>query len=405
MDASHVGVEGSPGHSLRFVRAQVGVLSRQHEGPISAIAVVGTTFVTGGPGGRILAFQRLPRGPLSVVSPELLPGGAVVDLAAASAEVPGKMVVVASCSHNIVAEKDNLFDSGSKRTLASKGPDSSVVRLWSMRCNSTDMDQAHPVYLIGHAGPVTGVSLQQNGGRAAFAASASGDCTARIWDLSAAAEVVALEHRHEVTKAFFVPGQTMLVTRSVDRATRVWDLRSSTRRPICIVEDRPGGRPVDSCVTVDRDAMLVVADASGAMDMFDVPRCGARPIAQWKLASEGAPQSLSFVLRDRYVACACSDGDLYLINVTDGACIGFEVQEAARDKTKVPLARMHVGVGRQSQDLVAYAFQERGFGFGYLTEEVLDDGMPLFNRKPPSIAVHAMHGKSFTSLLLAATLL
>ena len=75
--------------------------------------------------------------------------------------------------------------------------------------------------LGGHTGPITDVSFNASGNRAL---TASGDTTAKLWDLDAnrLAEDL-LGHRGWVSTAAFAPNERTVLTASQDGTARIWD--------------------------------------------------------------------------------------------------------------------------------------------------------------------------------------
>lgn len=318
--------------------------------------------MTAGRDGRVLSFQRLPRGPLRFAHPELRALGPVVDLRAARGEAATKIMVLAAC----MPASEPVEDPGHV-------PEASAadVRFWVVDRESGDLAQALPVLLRGHAMQVRSVDLQQARGVAEFALSSSEDCTARMWDLQVAREIVTLVHRSEVTKALFFPGSALLVTACSDRAARVWDLRSSVSRAICTVQDRPGllGAAASGRLAVAAEGRWAAVDDEGEVQLFDVPRCGARSFSQVRLAlpegGGGVPTALQFALGGRYLACACDDGDLYSVSVED---LGMQVFEVQDKHHKAPIRVLHSAPFGRSRTLLAYGLSEAGMGFGLLRE-------------------------------------
>ena len=61
-------------------------------------------------------------------------------------------------------------------------------------------------------------------------ASASHDCTVKVWDAKSGQEVLTLRgHTGGVTSVCFSPDGTRLVSTSVDNTVKVWDLAEEER--------------------------------------------------------------------------------------------------------------------------------------------------------------------------------
>jgi len=230
---------------------------------------------------------------------------------------------------------------------------------------------AEELELLGHSGPVRSVDLQQT-----FVLSASDDTTARVWDLQACAEVVALGHPQGVLRALFFPGSTLLVTACKDRATRVWDLRASAERPTCVVQDAAGGAEGIS-FAARAGGLLACANKAGQVRFFDVPRCGALCATHLQLPSPA--RTMQFVLDTGFLACGCADGDLYTVQLEDFVAQALEVQPAP--KRAVSLLRSFPRANAQA--LLAFAFESHGWGFGLLSETPPDEEPGLANPAAP----------------------
>lgn len=92
-------------------------------------------------------------------------------------------------------------------------------------CHMSRTTATHPLpsdhqTLVGHSGPVYGVSFNANG---SFILSASEDCSVRLWDLQRGACVVSYEgHTYPVWDVAFSPVDVQFASAGMDRTTRLW---------------------------------------------------------------------------------------------------------------------------------------------------------------------------------------
>ena len=116
--------------------------------------------------------------------------------------------------------------------------------------------------LQGHTGPITDVSFNARGNRAL---TASGDTTAKLWDLDAnrLAEDL-LGHRGWVSTAAFAPDERTVLTASQDGTARIWD--AAPGRPS--EEFYAGFTPTSA--TFGPDGKSVLTAAMGSLTLWDV---------------------------------------------------------------------------------------------------------------------------------------
>lgn len=300
---------------------------RQHVGPITGLAIVGDKLLSAGHDQRILGFEPLPRGPLYFSGPELRSASAFVDMQAV--KVDHRMVVAAACE-----DRD--------------------IRLWDVSTLANG-GRAVPRKLSGHTGEVNSVDVQQT-----FLLSASQDTTARVWDIQTDCEVVAVGHPDAVGHALFFPSSTIMSTTCVDGVTRIWDLRASTQKPTCVIQDLGECNDFGGSATISGRNLLATAGKEGQVHIYDVPRCGARRVLEFEVPS--GVNALQFVLDDRYILCA-GDGDLYTVRLEDLMAQAFVVQQEPKRAITVLRSSTY-----RNQALLAYAFASHGWGLGVLDE-------------------------------------
>jgi WD40 repeat protein len=89
-----------------------------------------------------------------------------------------------------------------------------------------------PAVLRGHENFVNGAAFSPDGSRVV---TASADCTARVWDATTGALLIALAgHRAEVNSAVFAPDGTHILTASADHTARLWDAKTGS--PAAVLE-------------------------------------------------------------------------------------------------------------------------------------------------------------------------
>jgi WD40 repeat protein len=109
---------------------------------------------------------------------------------------------------------------------------------------------------VGHAGTVTRLVFDRDGGRLASTAM---DHTVRVWSLADGTSLELRGHTNDVTSIEFAGDR--LLTASTDRTARVWDLHSGVSRPLGRHSDRvvyAGVAPNGQLLTIDHDDRHVV---------------------------------------------------------------------------------------------------------------------------------------------------
>jgi dipeptidyl aminopeptidase/acylaminoacyl peptidase len=79
----------------------------------------------------------------------------------------------------------------------------------------------HRIARLAHDGVVAAVAFSPNGTRLA---TASGDQTARLWEVATGRELARLAHDGSVTAVAFSPDGTRLATASMDSTARLWEV-------------------------------------------------------------------------------------------------------------------------------------------------------------------------------------
>ena len=126
--------------------------------------------------------------------------------------------------------------------------------------------QRHLAAFGGHAGPVWDVAACPTGG---YFASASRDCTARLWAIDQEDSLRLLPHPADVECVAWHPTGSYIATGASDRALRIWDWESAAccrvliglRTEPCAVAFSPDGTKV---AAAGDDGQLVLWDLGSA---------------------------------------------------------------------------------------------------------------------------------------------
>merc|ERR1712008_629164 len=216
--------------------------------------------------------------------------------------------------------------------------------------------------LQGHSAGVQ--SLDSQG---LFVVSASDDGTARLWDLQACSEVISIGHPAGVRRTLFFPESTLLASACIDGATRIWDLRANPRRPSCLVQHPSTTEKLG--LAVKRCGWMAHCDGDGLVEIFDVPRCGARCLSQLQVPNNST--ELQFVMQGEFLMCACMTGDLCAVRLDDFQAQSFSLQQEPQQ----PVIKMR-SVGGAQDCLLLFAFESQGWGLGLLQARS-GEGQPL----------------------------
>jgi WD40 repeat protein len=199
--------------------------------------------------------------------------------------------------------------------------------------------------LVGHAGPVTGVSFTKDGGQLA---TASQDKTVRIWNIADGAEVAKLETPAPVTAATFVSDDKQVAAAHDDHVIRIWGTpqpvtpESEAAPPQPAKELRGHGGPVTSIAANPAIASQILTGShDGTLRLWDVN--GGNQIRQM---SHGGPVTSVAVRPDgQRFASAGANNAAKLWNAANGQQVAelkgdFETRYRADDATRaVALAK------------------------------------------------------------------
>ena len=149
--------------------------------------------------------------------------------------------------------------------------------------------------ILGHQGPVYGVSFTLDGRRLA---TVSEDGTARLWDLQGNELAQIKGHQEEVYGVSLSPDGQYLATASADGTARVWDLQGN---PIAKLKGHAG--PVRSVSFSPDGQYLATASADGTAQVWNLQ---GNSLAELK-GHQGKVHGVSFSPDGQYLATAGAD--------------------------------------------------------------------------------------------------
>lgn len=341
---------------LRLAVANVSATSRQNEGRVSGLAVCGSRMMVAGQDARILSFEPLPNGPLEFTPPELRAGAAISDFCAIPHAQDRSRIVA-------VAGSDTDGD----------------LRVWVI-VKALGGGSATANKMSGHSNAVTSVDVLNE-----FILSGSLDQTVRLWDIDGQSQILCLGHSTPVTQTVFMPGSAEILTASTDCILRVFDMKSSTiTRPTFLMQGHEDVAAIQ--VATAQGGLVASADENGKVLLFDIHRTGARRLATVTVPS--GVSALQFIMNGKYLLCSGLNGSLKALRLSDFSTGELNVQpqpppafpeiQAGESGTSPPeqkappppkLIHRLKGAMWRSRHILAWAFDEGGWGFGILSED------------------------------------
>ncbi len=182
--------------------------------------------------------------------------------------------------------------------------DDKTARVWSV-------DSGQPVSIIHLDGPVSSASFSPDGHTVVTVGSdPQGHLTARLYDASTGAFLIALDERG-ITSATFSPDGKLVATTSNDRTARVWDARSGA-----LVRTFPEtqGHVVAAVFSADGSRLLTSNDGSGA-SLWDVAS-GQRVL--FLVGQTNAVTSASFSPDGKFFLVSSLDRSARIYRAIDG---------------------------------------------------------------------------------------
>ncbi len=146
-----------------------------------------------------------------------------------------------------------------------------------------------------------------------YLATAGGDMTARVWDVSNGQEQERMEHEDSVNSVCFSPDGRYLATASDDRTARVWEWRESTEKPVARMEHEDSVNSV--CFSPDGGYVATASDDKTAR-VWEWEVSTEKPVAS--MEHEGNVRSVCFSPDGSYVATASEDKSARVWEVSSG---------------------------------------------------------------------------------------
>ncbi|KAK9479033.1 WD40-repeat-containing domain protein [Lipomyces japonicus] len=208
----------------------------------------------------------------------------------------------------------NTLQFSEDSTLVAGGFDDSYVKVWSLKGDKIRSALKNSVpssskRLVGHAGPVYGVSFSSDN---KYLLSCSEDRTARLWSLDTYTALVSYKgHNHPVWDVAFSPFGHYFATASHDQTARLWSCDHIY--PLRIF----AGHLSDvNCVTFHPNSTYVVTGSSDhSCRMWDV----SKGIPVRVMLTHSAPVSALTVSPDgRTLASAADDGSIIMWDLGSG---------------------------------------------------------------------------------------
>jgi WD40 repeat protein len=192
-------------------------------------------------------------------------------LVTASEDATARVWSLASAD-DLVSEAKLLDKPGAAAVVADLSADGRIavgyrdgtMRLWRDA-------KASPVELVGHDRPLTGAFFSPSG---SHLLTTSMDRTARLWDVGSRQSTV-LPHEDRVTWAAFAPNGDRLVTASWDNVVKVWSMRGPPlplhghEAPVSHAEFSPDGQRI---ATASWDGTAHIWDARTGVMLRELPR-------------------------------------------------------------------------------------------------------------------------------------
>ncbi|MEV0995842.1 hypothetical protein [Nonomuraea sp. NPDC050202] len=193
-----------------------------------------------------------------------------------------------------------------------------TARLW----NVTDALRPKSLGVVkGHTGGVLAVAFSKSG---KVLATGSADGTARLWEVSDTAKPRALAtlkgHEEQVGSVSFSPEGNLLATSSTDGTMRLWNVQDPAK-PAQVSVVTQDSDPTRAAFSPD-GRLVALASTGGTIRLLDV-RTPAKPAVLATLTSaEGAVRSVTFAPNGRYLASSSATGKVQIWDITATELVG-----------------------------------------------------------------------------------
>ncbi|MGW4791495.1 caspase, EACC1-associated type [Nonomuraea sp. NPDC004297] len=202
--------------------------------------------------------------------------------------------------------------------VAATASGDTTVRLW----NVTDALRPKALGVLkGHTGGVLAAAFGKDG---KVLATGSADGTARLWEVSDTAAPRPLAtlkgHEEQVGSVAFNPDGTLLATASTDGSMRLWSVADPAKaRQVAVVTQESD--PTRAAFSPD-GRLVALASAGGTIVLLDV-QTSTKPVVLATLtSSEGAVRSVAFAPGGRYLASSSATGKVQLWDITATRLLG-----------------------------------------------------------------------------------
>lgn len=179
--------------------------------------------------------------------------------------------------------------------------------------------------LLGHTGPIYAATYRPDG---SVIATASGDHTARLWDISDPAAPALLGaplegHKTFLTSATWSPDGTVLATSGGDGTVRLWDVRNPSNATLIghsLATAVPHGTVYATSISPDGRTLAAPTD-DGTTIIWDISD-PSHPVERTMLTGPSGPARSTAISPDgRLLAVGSDDTTVWLWDISDPASI------------------------------------------------------------------------------------